>query len=78
MHNEVENQGVDVANKDDTDDTADNASELNFVIAVDSATNDIVANPAVRFYDNERDCHDGDADEKPSPTKLPVHDSILA
>jgi len=78
VHNEVENQGVDVANKDDTDDTTDNAGEFNFVIAVNAAADNIVADPMVKFNDKKGNRHDGDTDEKPPPTKLPVHDSILA
>ena len=48
MRNEVENQGVKVANEDHTDDAGDDAGNLDLAVAHD-ATSHIVADPAVIF-----------------------------
>ena len=48
MHDEVENEGMEIANKDHADDAGDDTGGFNFAIAHD-ATGHIIADPAVIF-----------------------------
>ena len=48
MHDEVENESMEVANENHTDDAGDDTGDLDFAVAHD-ATSHIVADPAVIF-----------------------------
>ena len=48
MHDEVENEGMEIADKDHADDAGDDARSFDFAVAHD-ATSHIVADPAVIF-----------------------------